>query len=155
RSAAQEKERSEAITSIQRFFNAFDDRTMISGLFTIVEDTRVDTLVAREYGGIRRWLHRLQEWEAERRPRVEEMGLRTAFVENLVRASLGRPDTIRWPIAFREYLQQGMAALKVVEQEGATVQDSAEIAASLYDIAQAIPNVIAAPGDGKYEWDGP
>lgn len=155
RTAAQQKERSEAITSIQRFFNAFDDRTMISGLFTIVEDTRVDTLVAREYGGIRRWLHRLQEWEAERRPRVEEMGLRTAFVENILRASLGRPDTIRWPVAFREYLQQGMAALKVVEQEGANVQDSAEIAATLYDIAQAIPNVIAAPGDGKYKWDGP
>ncbi len=54
RTAAQQKERSEAITSIQRYFNAFDDRTMISGLFTIVEDTRVDTLVAREYGGIRR-----------------------------------------------------------------------------------------------------
>src|SRR5690606_554230 len=111
--------------------------------------------VSREYGGIRRWLHRLQEWEAERRPPVEEMGLRQAFVENLLRESLGRPDTIRWPVAFREYLTQGLAALKVVCQEGATVQDSAEVAASLYDIAIAIPNVVAPVTDGKFEWDGP
>lgn len=155
RTAAQEKERTEAITSMQRFFNCFDDRTLISGLFTIVEDTRIDSYVAREYGGIRRWLYRLQEWEAERRPRVEEMALRRAFVENLLRESLRRADTIRWPVAFREYLTQGLAALKIVEQEGATVQDSAEVAASLYDIATAIPNIITPLADGKHEWDGP
>jgi nitric oxide reductase NorD protein len=154
RTAAQQKERGEAITSIQRYFNCFDDRTLISGLFTIVEDTRIDSFISREYGGIRRWLRRLQEWEADRRPSVQEMGLRTGFVENLLRSSLGRPDTIMWPVAFREYLQQGIGALKVVEQEGATVQDSAEVAAALYDIAMAIPNVIAPPSDGKYEWEG-
>ncbi len=155
RTTAQQKERAEAVTSIQRFFNCFDDRTLIAGLFTIVEDTRVDSYVSREYGGIRRWLRRLQEWEAERRPKVEEMALRTAFVENLLRESLGRPDTIRWPVAFREYLAQGLQALKIVEQETASVQDSAEVAATLYDIATAIPNIVAPLSDGKYEWDGP
>ncbi|MEX2031981.1 MAG: hypothetical protein WEA81_03845, partial [Dehalococcoidia bacterium] len=155
RTAAQQKERGEAVTSIQRYFNCFDDRALISGLFTIVEDTRIDAYVSREYGGIRRWLHRLQEWEAERRPKVEEMALRQAFVENLLRESLGRPDTIRWPVAFREYLAEGLAALKMAEQEGATVQDSAEVAASLYDIATAIPNILTPLTDGKYEWDGP
>ncbi|MDA0302160.1 MAG: hypothetical protein O2822_06500, partial [Chloroflexi bacterium] len=155
RTHAQQKERGEAITAIQRYFNCFDERPLIAGLFTVVEDTRIDATVAREYGGIRRWLRRLQEWEADHRPQVEEMGLRTAFVENLLRSSLGRPETMRWPVAFREYLQDGLAALRVVEQPGATVQDAAEVAAALYDIAMAIPNIIAAPGDGKYEWEGP
>jgi len=154
RTAAQQKERGEAVTSMQRYFNCFDDRPLIAGLFTIVEDTRVDALVAREYGGIRRWLRRLQEWEGDHRPNVQTMGLRTGFIENLLRNSLGRPDTIMWPVAYREYLQQGLAALKMVEQDGATVQDSAEVAAALYDIAQAIPNIVAPPSDGKFEWEG-
>ena len=154
RTAAQQKEHGEAITSIQRYFNAFDDRALISGLFTITEDTRVDAYVSREYGGIRRWLHRLQSWEIDRRPKVETMPLRQAFMENLLRSSLGHPEAMRWPSAYREYLTQGIAALKVVEQGRASVQDSAEVAASLYDIATAIPNIVAPPGDPKFDWDG-
>ncbi|GMU41456.1 MAG: hypothetical protein AMXMBFR23_23220 [Chloroflexota bacterium] len=144
-----------AITAMQRFFNLFEDRTLISGLFTIAEDTRIDATISREYGGIRRWLRRLQEWEAERRPRVEQMPLRQAFVENLLRASLGRTDTIRWPSAFREYLAEGLGALKLLEQPDANVQDSAEVAASLYDIAASIPNITAPISDGKFDWAGP
>lgn len=128
-------------TEMQRFFNLFSDRLLISGLFTIAEDTRVDAFVSREYGGIRAWLARLQSLEAERRPEVRAMGLRQAFVENLLRASLGRPDTIRWPQTLQDTLAQALAALKVVEQTGATVQDAAEVSASLYDIAMRIPNI--------------
>ena len=145
----------DAVTAMQRFFNLFDERTLITGLFTIAEDTRVDATVSREYGGIRRWLRRLQEWEAERRPQVEQMPMRQAFVENLLRASLGRPDTMRWPTAFREYLNEGLGALRLVEQPGANVQDSAEVAAALYDIAAAIPNIVAPISDGKFDWAGP
>jgi len=130
-----------ATTEMQRYFNLFADRLLISGLFTIAEDTRVDAFVSREYGGIRGWLARLQSLESERRPEVRAMGLRQAFVENVLRASLGRPDTIRWPQTLQDTLAQALAALKVVEQPGATVQDSAEVAALLYDIASRIPNI--------------
>ena len=130
-----------ATTEMQRYFNLFADRLLISGLFTIVEDTRVDAFVSREYSGIRAWLARLQSLEAERRPEVRAMGLRQAFVENLLRASLGRPDTIRWPDTLQDTLGKALAALKVVEQAGSNVQDSAEVAASLYDIASRIPNI--------------
>jgi nitric oxide reductase NorD protein len=130
-----------ASTEVQRYFNLFNDRLLISGLFTIAEDTRVDAYVSREYGGIRPWLARLQEREAERRPEVRAMGLRQAFVENLLRASLGRPDTIRWPQTLQGTMGQALAALKVVEQRDATVQDAAEVAAVLYDLAVRIPNI--------------
>ncbi|MEX2031881.1 MAG: hypothetical protein WEA81_03340, partial [Dehalococcoidia bacterium] len=155
RAQMQAKERAEAVTSMQRFFNLFDDRTLIAGLFTVTEDTRIDTYVAREYGGIRRWLERLQEHEALHRPRIEEMPLRQAFVENLLRASLGRPDLIRWPVVYREFMTRALAALKVVEQPSSTVQDSAEVAAALYDIALAIPNLPPIQTDGKFDFEGP
>jgi len=130
-----------ASTEVQRYFNLFNDRLLISGLFTIAEDTRVDAYVSREYGGIRPWLVRLQEREAEQRPEVRAMGLRQAFVENLLRASLGRPDTIRWPQTLQGMLGEALGTLKIVEQREATVQDSAEVAAALYDLATRIPNI--------------
>ena len=146
--------KAEAVTAVQRLFNCFDDRTLIASLFTVVEDTRIDALVSREYGGIRRWLRRLQEHEIARRPKVEEMALRQAFVENLLRASLGMPEAIRWPVMLREYMTEGIAALRMVEQRGATVQDSAEVAGALYDIAASIPNVRAPMPDGKLDFEG-
>ncbi len=150
---SEESVESNATTEMQRYFDLFTDRLLISGLFTIVEDTRIDALVSREYRGVRAWLARLQSFEAERRPEVRAMGLRQAFVENLLRASLGRPDTIRWPGTLQNSLGQALAALKLVEQEGASVQDSAEVAAALYDIAVGIPNIPQDSVDA--EWFAP
>ena len=138
-------------TPMQRYFNMFDDRALILGLFTIAEDTRIDARTGREYGGIRRWLRVLQEHEAAHRPAIETMGLRQAFMENVLRASLGVPETIRWPRTLNEYMKRGLAALKVVELADATVHDSAEVAAALYDIAAAIPNLPESFSDGKFE----
>jgi hypothetical protein len=79
-------------------------------------------------------------------PQVEEMGLR-AGVRGEPAARLARSaGHDRWPVAYREEMRRASAALKVVEQPGATVQDSAEVAAALYDIAMAIPNIKATLG---------
>jgi len=143
---------SPAVTSMQRFFDLFDHRRLALRLFALVEDTRIDARIVEEYRGIRRWLRRLQKREAEQRPEVRLMALRQAFVENLFRASLGHPDTIRWPVGLATQLQRAVAALRVVERSGATVQDAAEVAAVLYDLAMTIPNLPPhlVPG----EWGG-
>ena len=138
-------------TPMERYFDLFPDRTLISGLFTVVEDTRVDAYIAREYGGIRAALRRLQAYEAGRRPDVREMGLRQAFVENLLRASLNRPETIIWPAPLQQLMGEGLAALKVIEQPDATVQDSAEVAAAMYDLTERIPNIVDALSDEEWE----
>jgi len=143
---------SRAVTSMQRFFDLFDHRRLALKLFALVEDTRIDTRVVDEYRGIRQWLRRLQKRESEQRPQVRLMPLRQAFVENLFRASLGHPDTIRWPVALADPLQRAVAALRVVERPGATVQDAAEVAAALYDLAMTIPNL--PPKLVRGEWGG-
>ena len=142
-----------ASTPMERFYDLFPNRPMISGLFTVAEDTRVDAWVAREYSGIRGALRRLQSFEAERRPDVREMPLRRAFAENLLRASLGRPELIRWPRELHPLMAEGLAALAVTERAGATTQDSAEVAATLYDLAERIPNVAGAPTGAGGEWE--
>jgi len=152
RSSDVEAPSSAAITSMQRFFDLFDHRKLALELFAMAEDSRIDARVVEEYRGIRHWLRRLQKREAEQRPEVRLMALRQAFVENLFRASLGHPDTIRWPIRLARQLEGAVVALRVVERPGATVQDSAEVAAALYDRAMAIPNLPPhlVPG----EWGG-
>ncbi len=140
-----------ATTPMERFFDLFADRTLISGLFTVVEDTRIDAYVSREYSGIRAALRRLQAFEAGRRPDVRRLPLRQAFVENLLRASLNRPETILWPASLRTFMLDGLAALKVVEDQDATVQDSAEVAAALFDLAERIPNIENALTDEQWE----
>jgi hypothetical protein len=133
--------RSPAITPMQRLYDLFDDRRLASELFAMAEDARIDTRITDEYPGIRHWLRRLQNLEADRRPNVQLMPLRQAFVENLLRASLGRTDAIRWPLDLAGRLGRAIATLRVVLQKGATVQDSAEVAARLYDLASAVPNL--------------
>jgi len=141
RSAEVEAPSSSAFTSMQHFLDLFDDRALTSELFALVEDTRIDACVSREYRGVRQWLRRLQRREAERRPEVRRMALRQAFVENLLRASLGQHDRIRWPRGLATRLERAIATLRVVQRTGATVQDSAETAAVLYDLTMAVPNL--------------
>jgi nitric oxide reductase activation protein len=140
-----------AVTSMQRFFGLFENRRLVSQLFALVEDTRVDVCVKDEYPGVRNWLRRLQRHEAEHRPNVRLMPLRQAFVENLLRASVGHPDTIRWPVGLAARLEQAVATLRVVERAGATVQDAAEVAAALYDMATLIPNLPPQLVPGEWE----
>ena len=76
------------VTDMERFFDLFEDRKLAADLFTIVEDARIDFLIRHEYGGIRSALGRVQLRELEKRKPVEQLPLREALVENLIRVSL-------------------------------------------------------------------
>jgi hypothetical protein len=151
-SGAQQLRERGYLTDMERFFDLFDDRQLASDLFAIIEDTRIDTLVRREYGGIRKSWHRTQENELEKRRLPNEMPLRQALVENLVRASLDGAHTMIWPTPFRSILQSALAALNIVKERGMTVEDAAETTIILYDIVAAVPN-ISLEGLEGVEWE--
>ena len=130
-----------ALTDMQRFFDLFEDRRLAHDIFAVVEDTRVDTLVKREYAGIRQALGRLQREAAQRRRPVEGMPARQAMVENLVRASLGEAADLRWPVELAALMQEPLHILTRLRAAGATVEDSAEATLLLYDWLTALPNV--------------
>ena len=140
-------------TSMERYFDLFDDRALISGLFTIVEDSRIDSHISREYSGIRPALHRLQAHEAENRRNISQLALREAYLENLLRASLHQPETMRWPGELMPLLLRGLAQLEIVQQRDADVQDTAEAAAAIYAFVEAIPNIVGAYEE--IDWDQP
>ena len=132
---------SQPLTDMERFFDLFPDRRLAADLFTIVEDTRIDAVVKREYPGIRRAFERLQRAAVEKRRPVENMPAREAMVENMVRASLDEPGEVGWPEDLAGLMQTPLALLAQIRAGGATVQDSAEAALRLYDWIVAVPNV--------------
>ena len=143
------------LTDMERFFDLFDDRLLAADLFTVVEDARIDYLIRREYGGIRRSLARVQRRELGRRDPVEQMPLRRALVENLIRVSLDGLDTVRWPAQVAPAMGAAIALLRQVQQAGACVEDTAEITLRLYGLVMGIPNVLPddVPADAWQELD--
>ena len=151
-----------ALTDMERFFDLFEDRRLAHDLFTILEDTRIDAAVKREYAGIRRAFNRLQQDAADRRPDVEQMPARQAMVENLLRASLDEAAALRWPPALARLIAEPLRILQRVRVEGASVEDAAEGVIRLYDWLARIPNVeleelawndADAPDDADLEGD--
>ncbi len=131
------------LTDMERFFDLFDDRQVASDLFAVAEDTRIDTLVRREYGGIRRAWMRTQETEVETRRLPSELPLREALVENLIRASLDSPQTMIWPKPLNTVLGDALRALFALRDKGVHVEDAAEATITLYDIVMSVPNITA------------
>ena len=140
--AQHERERGH-LTDMERFFDLMDDRQLASDLFAIAEDTRIDTLVRREYGGIRRAWQRTQENELEGRRLPSELPLREALVENLVRASLDGASTMIWPRPLQPVLADAIRTLLSLQQKAASVEDTAEATLTLYEIVRKVPNIAA------------
>jgi hypothetical protein len=140
----------QALTDMERFFDLFPDRRLASDLFTIMEDARIDVLIGKEYTGIRRSYGDRQEREIGRRPEVEKMPLRQAFVENLVRVSLGGVEHVLWPEQLMSLIADAVGVVRMLQQPQAEVEDSAEATLRLYQIAQRIPNLF--PEDQIEDW---
>lgn len=138
-------------TDMEAFFDLFPERQLASDLFTISEDSRIDSRVKREYGGIRRPLLGMQQEELAKRPDIRQMPLRNAFVENLVRASLDGIEAIRWPRDRAEPMSRALGLLSAVQDERAAVEDAAEATLALYEIAISIPNIFEQLDEAQ--WD--
>ncbi|HET9200999.1 MAG TPA: hypothetical protein VFO84_08505, partial [Dehalococcoidia bacterium] len=131
-----------ALTDMERFFDLFADRQLASDIFTAVEDTRVDAVVGREYGGIRRAYQGMQVDELEHRPNVREMPLRQALVENLIRASLSGSDELVVPKVLHGVMTRALQTLRAVQVETASIEDTAEATIRIYDLLAGVPNIL-------------
>jgi hypothetical protein len=108
------------LTDMERFFDLFPDRKLAADLFSVAEDARIDVLISAEYTGIRRPYGERQERELGRRDDITGMPLRQAFVENLVRVSLGALETtgqnpVLWPRPLMPFLQQAITVIRQLQ----------------------------------------
>ena len=127
-------------TDLHRFYSLFDDRQLIGDLFMICEDARIDAQLKQQYKGLQGAYGAIQRKALDNRPDLKDLALREALMEVLVQVSLDRRAAFEAP---EELYEQVLAALDVVDALqtlAATVEDTAEAALRLYQLAEAVPN---------------
>ncbi|MDH5736696.1 MAG: hypothetical protein OEZ23_00225, partial [Gammaproteobacteria bacterium] len=89
RQTAPQGQRGNAFTAMQQFFDDFSNRPLITWLFTLAEDYRIDALVWQEYAGLQPWMRRLKQHAIRQLPVPYTLGWQQLFLLNLLLASLG------------------------------------------------------------------
>ena len=128
------------LTDMGRFFDMFTDRTLGLDIFTVVEDTRLDSRILHEYRGLAASYLQTQEFSLRERPRIEELPMREAMIEFIVRLSLRQTGSIKVPKDFTDIAQQIRRLVNMLSEIGATVEDSAEVATRIYAMVADVPN---------------
>jgi nitric oxide reductase activation protein len=124
----------------QRLRELFPDPVLGMTIFECVEDARVDGRVLARYPGIEPAYRQVARQVLSERPRLRALPLREALVEGLVQASLGGTPLRDAPEPLQGALASALEHLSRLNDPSATVEDSAEAALRIYQIAAQLPN---------------
>ena len=124
-------------SDLTRFYGMFPSPALARDIFNIVEGQRIEALIRRAYPGIRRDMDLIQAQTLERR---EEMGTSPADLPEvgqvidaiMVSTMAGDPPFDDMAAHVREASEGAIALLVDVEEEGATVADTARVTARIY-----------------------
>jgi nitric oxide reductase NorD protein len=130
----------EFLTDMSRFFDLFPDNKLALDVFTIVESTRVDSMVMGRYQGISSMYRKVQSGALETRPELEELPARESIVEFLIRWSLGQRDGLVAPKEHLESARKVRRLLDLMSTPDATVEDAAEATIRIYSILSDVRN---------------
>ena len=131
---------SHATVDLQRYFDLFTERQLAYDLFTLTEDTRLDSRVMHEYKGIRKSYRLTQADALSQRPVIQSLPLQEAIVELLMRISLDQKEELKVPIKIREQVEELVRILMKVRDPEAAVEDAAEATIRLYDYIRQLMN---------------
>ena len=124
----------------QRFLQCFPISNSAGLIFDRVEDARVNARMLEVYPGIRPLYGRVARNVLASRPRLRLLPLREAFLEALVQMSLSTDPTQDLPEFAQGGCRSGHGLFRKSKTTGAAVEDSAEAALRLYEIAARLPN---------------
>lgn len=126
----------------------FADSHLVQTLTLMVDGARIDAITRDEYPGLASSLSRLENHALAPRQSPDNLALRQAFLENLMRASLHGTSTCRWPAEMIRIMATAIGVLRIASRAGASVQQAVDVAHWLYQLAIRIPNIAnrACPG---------
>ena len=139
------------LSDFERFFDLFPERHLASDLFGALEDARVDHMVRQRYRGLRRAYSMVQAAAVIGRPAPQQLPLRMALIELLIRMTLLESDKkIPVPQSMRDVVERMAVILGRLRHDEATVEDSAEATVILYRLLINVPNTMPQP---DLDWD--
>jgi len=127
-------------TEMSRFFKLFPDNSLGLDVFTVVEDTRLDARIVHEYRGIAEAYGVAQGHSLAGRTAIEQLPMREALLEFMVRLSLHQKTGLKAP---REHVERARKIARImlrVRLPDCTVEDSAEAAVRIYALLAEVPN---------------
>lgn len=135
--------------SFEKYLALFNDRLLAALVFVAVENARINYLVKYYYPGIKRSYQSMQEGTLLALSRVTAMTLRRAFIEMLEGLEINAilavdEDALYVP------LNAAKDVLDRLCQAHATVEDAAEAAIRIYELARKIPKKSFATSAGGY-----
>jgi nitric oxide reductase activation protein len=128
------------VTAIQLLRRLFPDPVLGMTLFECIEDARVDVKLLVRYPGIHYSYRQVALHVLAERPRLAALPLREALVEGLVQAGLGGAPARQAPHELKSSLEAALAVFYRAANAEATVEDSAEAALRIYQLAAELPN---------------
>ncbi len=123
------------------------DSRLAADIFTIVEDGRIDYLIKQQYRGIAGAYGKIQDEALSSRPPLTVYRLKEAFLEALVRMSLGLFGEWLVPAELFTPLRLAGSIMKRVLSSDAGVEDSIDATIRLYQVASGLSSE-PVPGDG-------
>ncbi|MDD5648795.1 MAG: hypothetical protein PHY03_07655, partial [Dehalococcoidia bacterium] len=133
----------------EKYFAIFDDPRLAMQVFVAVENVRINYLVKHHYPGLKQGYRRMQEYNLLALARVSGITLRRAFIELLEGLEIDAILAIDEE-ALYEPLNTAKDVLDLLCTSSAAVEDSAEAAIRIYQIALTVPKKALASGSGGY-----
>ena len=133
------------LTDMGRYFHLFDDRRLVLDIFTTLEDGRLDYRVKSEYPGLGAHYRKVQSGTLTDRPPIDQLPLRHALVEFLVRLSLQQFKGLPVP---KDHLDTARVLAKIFKRlldVRASVEDTAEATIRVYQVLSRLPNEPRPP----------
>ena len=128
-------------TDFNKFFDLFENRKLISDVFAIVEDTRIEQNIKRKYMGLSLDFENVKSQALLTRPNVNTLNAQDALVEFLVQISLGKSDNTKVPKKYVDEYKKIFSLMKLIfDNTEASVHDSCEISIRVYKLIFAIQN---------------
>ena len=136
-------------SAFEKYFALFDDPKLAMQVFVAVENIRINYLVKHHYPGLKHSYRRMQEYILLSLARMQGMTLRRAFIELLEGLEIDAVLAIDEDALF-EPLNASKDILDLLCSPPAAVEDTAEAAIRIYQIALTVPKKVVVSGSGGY-----
>jgi len=136
----------------EKYFALFDDPGLAMQTFVAVENVRINYLVKYYYPGLKRSYRRMQEYNLLALAGISGITLRRAFIALLEGLEIDAVLAVDKE-ALYEPLNAAKDVLDLLCVSSAVVEDSAEAAIRIYQIALTVPKKALVSGAGGYGSD--
>ena len=127
-------------TDFNKFFELFQDRKLVSDIFAIVEDTRVENCIKDKYPGLTQDFENVKLQALEKRPNINALNAQDAMVEFLVQISLGKSDKTKVPKKYIDKFKNMFIILNKIMNIDTDVHDSSEATVRIYKLIHSTEN---------------